>query len=415
VWRYEFTNLRTPILINLRADPFERGPESMEYEPWFFARAFVVVPAQALVAQWLQSFKEFPIRQKPASFPPRADRHAPSAPRRVLLAAGGRPPRDARATGGEPRDREEGRGRRVSGDFHFLRPAWFLALVPVALLAWGIRRREDGGRPWHGIVDPHLLPYLLSGQGKRARFGPLELLALGWCVAIVALAGPTWRREPAPFAEDTAALAIVVKVAPSMRTEDVQPDRLTRSVEKIRDLLARRRGAKTALVAYAGSAHVVMPPTTDEGIIDTFAMALDPKIMPQDGDVAAVALRLADQTLADAGAGSILWITDSIAPEQAQALAAWRKASETPVRLLAPLLGGAELSALRGAADAELVQLTPDDADVRQLARAAKFSTAATGERSDRWRESGYWLTPLLALLGLPFFRRGWMVSTAAR
>src|SRR6185295_12531961 len=38
VWRYEFTNLRTPILINLRADPFERGPESMEYEPWFFAR-----------------------------------------------------------------------------------------------------------------------------------------------------------------------------------------------------------------------------------------------------------------------------------------------------------------------------------------------------------------------------------------
>jgi arylsulfatase len=68
VWREEFTNLRAPKLFNLRADPFERGDESMEYEKWFFDRAFVAVPSQAVVAQWLSSFKEFPIRQKPASF-----------------------------------------------------------------------------------------------------------------------------------------------------------------------------------------------------------------------------------------------------------------------------------------------------------------------------------------------------------
>ncbi|HEV7305977.1 arylsulfatase [Ensifer sp.] len=68
VWRDAFTDLRAPKLFNLRADPFERGDESIEYEKWFFDRAFVVVPSQALVAQWLESFKEFPIRQKPASF-----------------------------------------------------------------------------------------------------------------------------------------------------------------------------------------------------------------------------------------------------------------------------------------------------------------------------------------------------------
>ncbi len=56
------------MLFNLRADPFERGDESIEYEKWFFDRSFVVVPSQAVVAQWLESFKEFPIRQKPASF-----------------------------------------------------------------------------------------------------------------------------------------------------------------------------------------------------------------------------------------------------------------------------------------------------------------------------------------------------------
>jgi arylsulfatase A-like enzyme len=68
VWKREFTNLRAPNIYNLQADPFERGPESFEYPKWMAERAFLIVPAQAVVGQWLQSFKEFPIRQKPASF-----------------------------------------------------------------------------------------------------------------------------------------------------------------------------------------------------------------------------------------------------------------------------------------------------------------------------------------------------------
>ncbi len=68
VWKRDFTNLRAPNIYNLRSDPFERGPESFEYGKWMVDRAFLLVPSQALVAQWLSSFKEFPVRQKPASF-----------------------------------------------------------------------------------------------------------------------------------------------------------------------------------------------------------------------------------------------------------------------------------------------------------------------------------------------------------
>ncbi len=68
VWVREFTNLRIPQLHQIRADPFERGPESLEYDRWMVDRAFMLVPAQAIVGQWLQTFKEYPIRQKPASF-----------------------------------------------------------------------------------------------------------------------------------------------------------------------------------------------------------------------------------------------------------------------------------------------------------------------------------------------------------
>jgi arylsulfatase len=68
VWQREFTNLRAPRIYNLRADPFERGTEAIAYGDWMAHRMFLIVPSQAIVAQWLQSFKEYPIRQKPASF-----------------------------------------------------------------------------------------------------------------------------------------------------------------------------------------------------------------------------------------------------------------------------------------------------------------------------------------------------------
>src|SRR5262249_4177104 len=57
-----------PKIFNVRSDPFERGDQSIFYDKWMADRAFLLVPAQALAAKWLESFKEFPIRQKPASF-----------------------------------------------------------------------------------------------------------------------------------------------------------------------------------------------------------------------------------------------------------------------------------------------------------------------------------------------------------
>ena len=60
--------MRIPKLYNLRSDPFERGEEGMFYSKWMVDRAFALVPIQALVGEWISSFREFPPRQKPASF-----------------------------------------------------------------------------------------------------------------------------------------------------------------------------------------------------------------------------------------------------------------------------------------------------------------------------------------------------------
>jgi len=68
VWQGQFTKLRVPNLYNLRSDPFERGPTSIYYADWSVRHVFIQVPMQAFAAQWLSSFKDFPPRQKPASF-----------------------------------------------------------------------------------------------------------------------------------------------------------------------------------------------------------------------------------------------------------------------------------------------------------------------------------------------------------
>jgi hypothetical protein len=65
-----FDELRAPLLTNLRTDPFERAghEDAMGYQRWYLERMYAFAPASAYVAQWLQSFRDFPLRQKPGSF-----------------------------------------------------------------------------------------------------------------------------------------------------------------------------------------------------------------------------------------------------------------------------------------------------------------------------------------------------------
>jgi len=69
VWIMPFEELRAPILTNLRMDPFELAQDiGMDYGRWFAEHMFLFAPAGAFVGRWLQSFREFPPRQKPGSF-----------------------------------------------------------------------------------------------------------------------------------------------------------------------------------------------------------------------------------------------------------------------------------------------------------------------------------------------------------
>ena len=69
LWANPFTALRMPLIFNLRRDPYERAQlTSNTYYDWLIDRAYLLVPAQAYVGKFLQTFTKYPPRQEPASF-----------------------------------------------------------------------------------------------------------------------------------------------------------------------------------------------------------------------------------------------------------------------------------------------------------------------------------------------------------
>ncbi len=293
--------------------------------------------------------------------------------------------------------------------FHLVRPWALLLMLPATAIWWLDARRSDPLLGWRKAIAADLLPYLVVGGRNRDRVPPRDILLAGWAVAIVALAGPTFRQEPSPFAATARPAVLVLKVSPSMLTEDVRPTRLDRARQKIADLLELRTGAPTGFVAYSGSAHLVLPPTPDAGVIREMAAALSPDIMPRTGDAAVQAVALGNRLLESAGqGGSVVLIADDVPEADVDAL------RTVPNLLALPIVRPERLRDNEGwqALGSDVVAPTLDDADVHTLERRLERGAAPVipGE-GQRWQEAGYWLTPFIAALVLSWFRRGWVLA----
>jgi Ca-activated chloride channel family protein len=204
---------------------------------------------------------------------------------------------------------------------------------------------------------------------------------------------------------------LVLDAGESMNLADLAPSRMERARLKIADFAAERKGQPLGLIAYSGSAHLVLPPTRDTSVVAAMAAEIGPDVMPRPGNDLAAALRLAARTLGDSG-GSIVVLADQVPSGDESAWREFRNKNAWPVYFLAVAPADTpEWDSLKDAAaacGASITQLTPDSADVRSLVRRtakAPVAVAAAGN-GNRWAEAGWWLVPLLALLTLTTFRR---------
>ncbi|PPT87425.1 tetratricopeptide repeat protein [Xanthomonas theicola] len=310
---------------------------------------------------------------------------------------------------------------------HFLRAQWLWALLLLPLLGWNWLRRRRRSNVWRRAVDAHLLPHLLAHDGRQSLSGPW-LAALGYALAVVALAGPSWRQEQQPLWQSRTPLVIALDLSPRIQAGDLPPSRLLQARAKLATLLRERAGGEVALLAYAGEPFTVAPLTDDAANVALFLDALSPQVMPVPGQRTDLAIDWAAQLLRQAGfaRGDILLLSDR-ADARAQRAAA--RAAGQGYRVCALGLGTARgavyrdgqggvaraqldagsLHTLAAAGNGRYAALTPTDADLRALGvlQPLEQAAATAGDGSGRvWLDQGYWLLPPLLLLALLAFRR---------
>ena len=323
--------------------------------------------------------------------------------------------------------------------FHFIRPLWLLVIPLAGLIGYLVLRRDNIRSRWKGIIAPHLIDALIVGKQSKWRIRPVHLIVSVLILGALGLAGPTWERELPPFTEDTAPLVVALDLSNSMDAIDIQPSRLERAKQNIRDLLKIRPGARTALFVYSGSAHMVLPLTEDPGLTELFLDALSTNLMPREGENATAALEAIEGLLErEETPGTILFITDGIRSEDFYAFIKHTERSKDQVMILGvgtsrggPIRidkssfltdsSGRRITSrmdlegfkrLQREAGIPVTTVSLDDGDVAWIQDRAQthLQIVQQEEAEERWIDYGYFLTIPIVLLVALWFRRGWRI-----
>ena len=332
-------------------------------------------------------------------------------------------------------------------NFHFLRPLWFLGLVPALAIIIFLNRKNRSAGGWESIIDAKLLPILLQGDNQSKRLADKWLpaaLFIAWAVSCLSLAGPSWQQLPQPVHKQVNALVVILDLSPSMLAEDVTPSRLVRARYKLIDILSRRNEGVVGLVVYAGDAHTVSPLTEDSNTIISIVPVLSPSLLPEYGsnieDAAATAV-----DLAIAGGyqrANILLITDGIDNSALQnvnqilsqqgdfrlSILGVGSADGAPIptgaggfaknsngNVVIAKLNSNRLRALAANNEGLYRTISADDRDVDALLDYVDIQlldgdTREVDRQFDLWDDQGFWLILLLLPLLILCFRKGAIV-----
>jgi Ca-activated chloride channel family protein len=323
-------------------------------------------------------------------------------------------------------------------EFHFLRPWWLLALLPLVVMLVMLVKNKQSHGSWSEVCDAELLPFLLAEQPLKQQGSNIVWSGLAAWLTIIALAGPTWQRLPSPAFRNESALIIALNLSASMDAADIKPSRIAKARYKIADLLKQRKDGQTALLVYGGDAFTVTPLTSDVATISSQLEALTTDIMPSPGVNTGNAIRKAVNLLRQAGAaqGHILLVTDSVDADSAALADNWLGNYRMSILALgtaegAPIKqtgggfvkdgnGAIVLARLDSSSLAGLAQkgqgiyqpVTAGDDDVNKLSNL--FNSITENDKAQdinlllqQWDEKGPWLLLLILPWAALRFRKG--------
>ncbi|VAW36907.1 Aerotolerance protein BatB / Aerotolerance protein BatC [hydrothermal vent metagenome] len=328
-------------------------------------------------------------------------------------------------------------------NLQFIRPMALWSLPVVLFILWYLQRNHGKDDGWAKICDPHLLQAIkIKSAGKGSNWSlllwPISI------IAVLAIAGPAFRKMPTPVIKNQSALVIVLDVSRSMLADDIKPNRLERAKFKINDILDQRKDGQTALVVYAGDAFVVTPLTDDTETIALMLKAIAPDIMPVQGSRVDIALNKAQQLLQQAGyvTGDVLLVGDGVNLNKAQIAAkklldnrittsvlaigtkegapiptAQGFVKDTAGNIVVPKLQVSALKKLATAGNGRFAQISGNSSDIdylipTQVEQNSKSQTdTEDAYDTEKLIDEGPWLVLLLLPLFVLLFRKGLLLA----
>ncbi|MCY9804624.1 VWA domain-containing protein, partial [Vibrio scophthalmi] len=319
-------------------------------------------------------------------------------------------------------------------EFVFLYPIWLVGVVGwLVLTYWLFSRRRT-----QSLIAPHLAQALNMRAAKASKL-KYYVIALSGVLAFIALAGPSFSQTEKPSFTSNSARVLILDMSLSMYANDIQPNRLSQARYKAMDLLKQWREGSTGLVVYSADAYLVSPLTNDTNTLISLIPSLSPAIMPYQGADAASGVKLAIDTLVNAGFahGDIVLISDDLDNHETQAIdgliqdSPWRLSilgvgSSTGAPIPLPngsllenntgntVVAKTDFGNMQQAArlgNGIFVSVQPDNSDINAIATMTNQIESAEKSASDnRIRDrqnSGYWFTLVLIIPALFLFRRG--------
>lgn len=242
-----------------------------------------------------------------------------------------------------------------------LSPGWLTGLAAIPLLAIiliaaaALRRAMLARFFGHARSRPWAVP-----RGGRPRFFAAILLLLGLAAAVVALARPAYDPKPRKVERSGRDVVFVIDVSRSMLAQDLRPSRLDRAKLMVRDVLDVVEGDRVGIIAFAGSAVVKCPLTTDYAFARLALDELSPDTVARGGTAIGEAVNAARELLvgadkADAAPGfrDVFLFTDG-EDHESNPVDAAKSAAEKGIRIVAVGLGSELVGApVPGATDAQ--------------------------------------------------------------
>jgi Ca-activated chloride channel family protein len=306
-------------------------------------------------------------------------------------------------------------------DLHFIRPWWFLMLIPLLAYARFLAQKSPKIQGWGAVCDPHLLAYLIKSQTSVKNSYSRFFLLLSCFFMMLCLSGPSWHQLPVPTYKPAQPRVFVLDMSTNMLNKDLTPTRLERAKFKLHDLLERKDVGQFGLLVFTGEPFVVSPLTDDGRTITALLSSLTPEIMPVGGENLDSALLEAAKLIKQAGYshGQILVLTADT--PSAEAIDEAKKLTTSGIfTSIMPVRADKNLNPLfqrfANSGGGQLVPYTADSTDLDHwinITNKQEF-VQNIADQVPLWRDEGRWfLLPALLLL-LPAFQRGWLQRMVA-